>query len=802
MIKKTHPVKYLLLIALLNGLTACGNNATSQRDTEIDKARQAYKSGDFKTAQATFEKIIANDPKGGSAGRFAVAEALSQLGDIQSAVNQYQEIVKQDPHHIESRIKLGNILLLAGKTDVAEKMAKEALAIAPDNTQALVLMASVYAAENNSDAAFVNVQAALAKSPDDAAATLVLATLHAKTGKAALAQDILEKFIQEQPKHVAAHLMLAELYNHLGQADKAEATLTALIQQETQQLEHRQRLASLLLSHKQPDKAETVLRTAVADLPDNEAAKLLLIEFLAIHRSTDVAMAELLPMLVSESDNYELRFKLAELQLQQKQADKAEETLNDALGLAKEGKQAVRARNKLARLYQATGRFDEAKALVKRLLADNPKDLDARILDSEIAMAEHHLPEAIAGFRAILGEQPNNVQVLKLLGTAHLANAEPLLARENLLKVLEINPKDETARLDLVNLLLQAGETNKVTEQLNTLFQLNPNSKNGLEALFRIYMAQKKWPQAIEIAKQLEGAYKDDALGFYMSGLVYQAAGDLDRSAVSFAQALAKQPTAVEPLVQLVKTYLDQKQPDKAVQKLHDLTLKEPDNFYAFSLLADVYSTTGKTNEAIAAYQKAIAIKPIWSDAYRHLAALYLNHKQADKAVETLNEGKRNTHDSLEIINDLVTIYHQAGHHQEVIAIYDGLLQQHPNALLIRQRLAEYIATYDANSPTSIAKAAKIAEPLANTNAPELLDTVGWIAYLQHDYPKAQTLLAKAQQPNADNPSINYHLGMVYFQQGDKKQAKTLLEKALASKQKFLGEDEAKAVLKDLGGKG
>ncbi|ASF46515.1 tetratricopeptide repeat protein [Methylovulum psychrotolerans] len=789
-----HSVKLLLLASLLNGLSACDQNSKSSE--AIEKGRQAFKAGDYKTAQAAFEQAIGDDPKN-TAGRFAVAEALGQLGDVQSAVSQYQEVAKLDPKHLQARLKLGNIYLLAGKPALAEQMAKEALAIAPDDTDAMVLMGSVLAAENNSDGAFVQAQAVLAKKPDDAAATLLLASLHAKTGQADAALKLLQQFIGKHPEHVAAQLMLANLYNQLGQTDKAEASLTALIKTEPQQLDHRQRLAALLLGHKQADAAEKVLRTAVTDLPDNESAKLLLIEFLAAHRSPEVAIAEVLPMLDSETPYYALRFKLADLQWAQKQPDKAEETLNDIISLDKDGKEAAKARNKLARLYKATQRFDEAKALIKTLLAANAKDLDARILDNEMALAEYRLGEAISGFRNLLAEYPNNTQLLKLLAAAHVTNNEPLLARENLAKVIELVPNDEAARLDLVNLLLQTGAKDQATEQLNALFKRNPNSKNGLEALFRIYMAQKQWQQALDIAKQLETAYKDDASGFYMTGLVYQAAGQLDKSAASFAQALAKQPEAVEPLTQLVKTYLALKQTDKAVQKLRELTVQDAKHFYAYSLLGDVYANSNKTAEAIAAYQKAIAIKPEWSDAYRHLAVLYLNHKQTDKMLEILNEGKRNTHNALDVVTDLAAVYHQAGQHQQVIALYEELYQLYPHALAIRQRLASYLSLY-APEPTNIAKAAKIAEPLANTPDPQMLDTAGWIAYQQNDYPKAQSLLAKSQKLNAENPMLNYHLGMTYLRQGDKVQAKALLNKALASKQKFIGLEDAQAAVKGL----
>jgi len=347
-------------------------------------------------------------------------------------------------------------------------------------------------------------------------------------------------------------------------------------------------------------------------------------------------------------------------------------------------------------------------------------------------------------------------------------------------------------------LLLQAGAKEQATEQLNVLFKLNPNSKNGLEAIFRIYMAQKQWDKALQIARQLEEVYKDDATGFYMSGLVYQEEGKLDKSAISFAQALAKQPEVVEPLAQLVKTYLALKQTDKAIHKLHDLTVQEPKHFYAYSLLGDVYVHENKLNEAISAYQKAIEIRPEWADAYRHLAIVHIKRQQADKAIEVLKEGKQKTHDALDLVADLAAIYHRAGDHQRVITLYEDLYRQNPHSPAIRQRLASYMSTY-LDDEINLAKAADIAEPLTNSNNAEMLDTAGWIAYQQNNFQKAQLILSKGKQLDAANPVLNYHLGMTYFKLGENKQAKECLEKAIENKQKLSWFDEAKATLKALG---
>ncbi len=781
--------RYLLLLCLTGHLTAC-DRAGEQKTKYIEEGKRWYKAGDYKKAQLAFDNAVdAKDIQ----GRYQLAEQLSKFGDLQDAAKQYQAIIAQDSAQLTARVKLGQIYLLASKPGDAEKMAAEALAVDAENIDAQVLMARVLAAQNNSDAAFVKVEAALRKKPDDVGATLLLASLTAKTGKPDKAIALLQQAIEKHPDDVAMRLLLVNLYRDTQQA---EAMLEAIVKIEPKVVEHRKRWAVFLINNKQPDKAEIVLRTAVAQLPDDEQAKLMLVEFLASQKTPEAAIAELIPLVEQNAANYELRFKLAELQWAQKQADKAEETLKEIIELDKQGLQSVKARNQLARLYMAGGRIIQAKSLVKELLLSNPGDLAALGLRGEIALAENRALEAIADFRAVLAEQPNNIPLLKLLGAAHLMNKDWVLARENIAKVVALTPGDEAARLDLVNLLLQAGDKEQATQQLNALFKLNPNSKKGLEALFKIYSAQQQWDQALQIAAQFERAYADDATGYYLSGLAYQASAKFEQSSARFEQAMHKQPQAVEPLAQLVKNYLSLKQPDKALSKLNDVLKDQPSHFFAYNLLGDVYRYGNKYSEAINAYRQALGLKPEWAVPYRNIALIQAMQKHNDDAADTLKKGIDKV-GGTELVADLAVLYHQGGDHQKVIDLYEQTYRKNPGSLNLANNLARYLADY-GNSAEALSRAAKLAEAFAETGNPYMLDTLAWIAYKQGDYEKALKNLLKALELNPDIAVSHYHLGMVYLKRGDKLAAKDSLQKAVNKKEDFDGLAEAKETLKTL----
>jgi tetratricopeptide (TPR) repeat protein len=319
----------------------------------------------------------------------------------------------------------------------------------------------------------------------------------------------------------------------------------------------------------------------------------------------------------------------------------------------------------------------------------------------------------------------------------------------------------------------------------------------GLEAAFKIYLTQKKWDKAQETATHFQEAFPTEGMGYFLSGLAYQAEGKVDKSVPAFESSLVKQPDAIEPLTQLIKSYLALKQTDKALAKLNGITKQQPQNFIAYNLLGGVYLSDKKFSEATAAFKKASSIKPEWPIPYRMIAMTYGAQANKAEAIKTYQEGIVNTKSSMELVNDLVAIYNKSGEYEKAIAVFEEAYKQHPESMEALNNLASYLSDY-AKDNAALERAAKLAEPLAKIENPNTLDTVAWIAYKQGNYAKAQELLLKVIALDAGSAISNYHLGMTYYKQNDTAKAREYLQKAIDKKAEFTGLDVAKETLKSI----
>jgi tetratricopeptide (TPR) repeat protein len=134
--------------------------------------------------------------------------------------------------------------------------------------------------------------------------------------------------------------------------------------------------------------------------------------------------------------------------------------------------------------------------------------------------------------------------------------------------------------------------------------------------------------------------------------------------------------------------------------------------------------------------------------------------------------------------------YQEAEAHYRILAAVDNLYDK----ATVLNNLAIITIPKDLEKALSFSEEALAESP----NAPDLLDTHGWILSLQGKYEEALPSLRRAYSYNAVDPNIMYHLGVVLAKQGKTAQAKLELKNALASDMPFDDRAQAKALLQSL----
>lgn len=254
-------------------------------------------------------------------------------------------------------------------------------------------------------------------------------------------------------------------------------------------------------------------------------------------------------------------------------------------------------------------------------------------------------PEAIAATERYVSLARNEPNTYDSLALAHQAAGSYKQARANYDRALEINPNFDVAVLHLGNLYFQTGQYNQAIKSYQRYIGLGASDWDKALGWGRI--AWFHWSQG-QFSKAAAAAAKEvrlDNNSFSMSLIIALERGD-SRIVERYKQRLFEpslyterglRPSSRRFHFLCGQVAIKNNQPDEAIEHFRELLRHRPmiwdiDSFE--DSLANAYFESNRFGEAIAEYQRILAINPNYPMAAFHLARSYEKSGQNDKAVE------------------------------------------------------------------------------------------------------------------------------------------------------------------------
>ncbi|MDX1405696.1 MAG: sulfotransferase [Woeseiaceae bacterium] len=129
---------------------------------------------------------------------------------------------------------------------------------------------------------------------------------------------------------------------------------------------------------------------------------------------------------------------------------------------------------------QADGKHDEARNLVKKILRENPDDINALNLMGGICMAQDAFNDAEAFLRKAVGLAPDFAAAWSGLSASLKEQGRFEGAAEALQKALSLEPKNADGHTSMGNLLLAWGKEELALDSFERALAINPNHASAL----------------------------------------------------------------------------------------------------------------------------------------------------------------------------------------------------------------------------------------------------------------------------------------------------------------------------------
>lgn len=787
-----HPFRFLLILLLLAGLSACGG-AEGRKQKYLEQANASFEKQDYEKARINFKNVLQIDPKD-MAGREGYARTLEKLKDWRGAVSLYRSIVEDDPANLGAKVKLGQLYLLAKATDLADQMATEVLTANPAHDGGLALKAGVLVQQGKAPEGLVNAEQAYKLNAASIDNIILLASIYGGLKRSDDAIALLEKEVKQHPDSNSIHTLLAQIYLSSGRQALAEETLKKLVELNPDTLAFRTQLARFYETSARPDAAEAVLLEAVKAKPDDTETLTVLHRLYVQRKQLDKAEKLLRDAIARLPEQFDLQLALAGFFVAQKNIEAARGIYTELL--EKDDVTALKAKNRLAYLRVLENKADDALVLLNEVLKDNPSDVEALKLRGGIYLAQKQADAAVGDLRAVLGAMPDSPDVLKMLGRAHLLNRDRRQALDLFKSALNLQPADLELRLMLSELYVDMQEGNEAAKQLEAANRIQPNNPAILEKLVRIYIDTRYFEDAEKMLAQLKTLDPDGARVPYFQGLILQRQDKHAEALTAFDEALRLKAGATEPMTSKVKSYIALKQIDQAIQWLAGLDTGAKPHPIALNLQGELYLAKKDWNRAREFFQRSADAQPGWWVPHRNRALVENAEKNAAAAVAYL-AGVVDTLNAIPLRIELANYAQRAGDYEKAIQQYEAALAQQADNVLLANNLAMLIVTYKKDAE-GLARARQLAERLATSDNPSYLDTAGWVQTVSGDYQRALPIMQQALNAAPNEPIIQYHLAMAYLGSNDKANAARYLEQALGSDKTFHGREEAEKTLAQL----
>ncbi|MDR4503160.1 MAG: tetratricopeptide repeat protein [Candidatus Scalindua sp.] len=661
------------------------------------------------------------------------------------AIAAFHDVIKMDDKSVTARLNLAGLLLKRGSTDDAARMIGEVMELEPDNLLAHNLLGEINLVNERYGKAEEEFSTIFKFDRETDIDYLNIA-------KVTFAQDDFDKCVEHckiglrlNPSNISLHNILGAAYIKKGMLDKAAAEFNTIIDINSDFIPAYLNLAHINLRINQPDIANLQYKTALKIDPDNFDARLGLGNSYALMGNHQAAIDECKNAINSYPTKVELYISLAESYLALDKNSMATEVVMKALDQEPENQIA---RALLSKIYMMNDNIPEAINQLNIVLVDNPHFIDAYrlgILYLDIGQYD----DSIALYKQGVENFPDNALLWCNLAIAYIMNGDDKNAEKACSQALIIEPDGIIPGLCMVTIHMIKGESASAAANLHGLKQLDDSQK-------------KRFLDLIEFCRTNSGA-------------AHKAVNHLSRSIA----------------------YTNNKWFKRALREYDELSKIVPSNTLAYHAQADVLIMLGEDDRALEICNKIRELEPQSSSVYTKLAGIYNRMGQPENAevqykkLITIDPSNAAAYLNLGILQESM------GTLEEAAASYNKVIELQPSSPIGYNNLAFLYATKMAGKLEDALVLGKKAKELA-PKSPAVIDTLGWIYYLNGLFDEAIAELETAVKGIPWNPTVRYHLGMAYYKKKQLTLSLSELEQALKISNTFPEADEAREVMEKI----
>src|SRR6266436_1143314 len=466
----------------------------------------------------------------------------------------------------------------------------------------------------------------------------------------------------------------------------------------------------------------------------------------------------------------------------------------------------------LTRLYRLRNEHDQAEAVLRGILKDDPENEPAVEQLIQLLLDEGKSAEAVGLLEGLNSRTPS-ATLLDLLGDAYTQIKDLPKAEQAYRKAVELDPSELSHLRGLGQALMAEEKFSDALAVYQKLADLMPDDADIYLRIAQIYREMHQLDRAEESLIKARQYAPGSLEVMYNEAMLYQAQGRYDDAITVLSDAITcvKGQSAVLPsrrrslailYQELGQLYKERQNYQAAIFTFNELGhLGDEEDRRARLMIMDTYRSAKDLTKALQSGREALVKYPNDPGIRASQALLLGENEQTDEAVKMLrvqltkSDADRDTYLNIAQVYERAKRFkeaEEAAHAAEVLpgrtrdnemvwfvlgAIYerqkffDRAEDEFKKALSVNPKNGSVLNYYGymlgdlgqrLDEAADLVQRALKEEPYNGA----YLDSMGWIYYKQNKFGEAEATLRKALERDGHDPTIHSHLGDVYAKLG------------------------------------
>ena len=329
---------------------------------------------------------------------------------------------------------------------------------------------------------------------------------------------------------------------------------------------------------------------------------------------------------------------------------------------------------------------EEAIKKIKKALKKNNNIESAHFTLAKIYEEQGLSDSAIDEYKETLKLNPNNYEAFYSLGRIYFRTKDYTGAESSFESAVRIKPDYVSALYALATTKFNLGKTNEAKNYYKKTLAADPNYYRASFMLGEAYRTENNYAGALEYYKI--AVKQNNKYSYHQKiGECYKNLKNPDNAVESFQTSISLNPkdndqdiaSALEAYENIAEIEKNRGRYDKAIENAEKgLNIKESSVLYYITAFSK--SKSGKTEEAINDYLKALDLNPKDIESYINLSNIYNEEGRYEDSITILQKGISVDRNQFKLYNNLGDSFQKLKNFEQAIVSYKKSIDINPSA--------------------------------------------------------------------------------------------------------------------------